>query len=356
MHLSVCQGTSNCVSCSLYSKNGGRCGGCTRDHADAMHPNFQSCYQQCHTCTGYKVNVTAVCCRSPLKDIYMGAVSKGAADWNHPAYTYKERPVLKFKQRAVFYISSGGVNTIAPGDKRLVDESHEVVAVNITRVWGSNGFYSRDLKDYLHLAPSTKLVLMTMCLDDLLERGWEKEMYADPQDIQRVGVDYWMPLSFSGYPKEAHMHQYYQTLRTLYVTEKMEAWWTTGDHNFPGINTDDLVQASAAKIPQMIFNMQFVNNDALLKYHLLFLKHYHKIIPAHVPFWLVGATTATFMHNVRLQCGTRDLYFLSAKPLYLASKGQQLALSGSSTKSKLPKWDLLQENYRIFAKTVKEYG
>lgn len=354
--LSRCDGRmEKCQSCQLYKKNGGRCDGCTPQHFAKLGENFQACYTECNTCTGFKVSVPAVCCRSPLKESYFTAVTKGAADWNKPSYAYTKRPVLEFRNKAIFYVSSGGVNTITAGGKELVKPGTELVAVNITRVWGSNGFYSRDLKDYLHLPRGTRLMLTTMCLDDMLERAWNKEMYNDVEDLQRVGFDYWMPLSFSGYPNEAHMHKYYQTLRTLYVTERMKAWWTTGDHHLPGVETDDLILQAAASVPQLVFNAQFAGGDSL-KFHLLLVRHYHSIVPAHVPFWFIGASNATFVHNTRKQAGTRPLYFLSPKPLYLGSKGQEQLIDGSATKSAMPKLELVQQNYEQFSNMIRQYG
>lgn len=353
-----CDGGKRCFACSLYTSNGGRCSGCSPAHRLEMgrvFPNFVSCYQECNTCTGYKVKVPTVCCRSPMTTAYMTAVTKGASDWNKPEYTYTARPKLEFQQRAVFYISSGGVNTIAPGKIRLVDDSHEIVAVNLTRVWSGNGFYSRDLKDYLHLSPKTKLVLMTMCLDDLLERAFTKELYTASQEYTRVGLDAWMPLSFSAYPEEAHMHQYYQTLRTLYCTEKSHAWFVTGDHKLPGLNTDDLILRAAKSIPQMVFNMQFVE-DRWFVYHMQVLKHYNALLPANVSFWIVGSSTPKFMANVRAQVGKRHVYYISAKPLYLAAKGKLLRADGGSDESELGKKQLLDLNFAQFAKTVKDYG
>lgn len=351
---SRCAG-DKCSECPLYKK---RCEGCSQAQRyghSLVAPNFLDCYQECNVCTGFKVNVPGICCRSPLRDMYLNALTKGAADWNQPTYQYTKRPLLQFKQRAIFYISSGGVNTITAGGKPLAGPEHEVVAVNITRVGGANGFYSQDLKDYLHLSPKTKLVLMTMCLDDLLERIWNREFYADVERFQRVGLDAWMPLSFSAYPEEAHTHQYYQLLRTLYATEKGQAWFTTGDHFLAGVHVNDLILKCLESIPQMVFNTQFAEG-ARFKYHLVLFKKCHELAPAHVPFWFIGASTPEFMHNTRIVCGTRPLYYLSAKPLYLASKGQQLKVGGGSLKCDTPKWELLQENYRTFAQTVRSYG
>ena len=352
---SPCRG-QQCQECALhFKKPGGRCGGCTPQKRSGEAPSFLWCYKQCHTCVGFKIRTTGVCCRSPLRDMYMTAVSKGAENLNLPQFKFKQRAPLQFNQRAVFYISSGGVNTIASGGKQLIGD-HEVAAVNISRVWGSNGFYSKDLKDYLHMSPNTKLILLAMSLDDLLERAWDKEMYADPTYIQSVGIDYWHPLSFSAYPANTHMHQYYQYLRTLYATEKSEAWFVSGDHYQLDMQFDDLFLQSVDAIPQVVINTQFISSDETLRWHLRLLRHYHKVAPARVSFWLVGAMNPTFMHNARAQCGTRAMYYFSSKPLYLASKGQELTLGGKSIASSLPKLELVQLNYEMFAKMVANYG
>jgi hypothetical protein len=195
-----------------------------------------------------------------------------------------------------------------------------------------------------------------MTLDDLLERAWSSELYTVAEDLGAVGVDYWMPLSFSAYPEESHLHQYYQTCRTLYCTSRSQAWWTTGDHGMPGVNTDDLIVESATAIPQLIFNTQFAQGADALRFTLSTFKHYHALLPEHVGFWLVGATQPTFVHNVRRLCGTRPLYYFSSKPLYLASKGQELLVSGKNQASRLPKHELVQRNYEAFASMIKGYG
>ena len=165
-----------------------------------------------------------------------------------------------------------------------------------------------------------------------------------------------VPLSFSAYPEEANMHRYYQTLRTLFCTEKSQAWFTTGDHYLSNVRTDDLIQQSALAIPQLVFNMQFSMDGKWLKYHLRLLKHYHELLPANVSFWIVGASTPTFIHNARKVCGARPIYYVSAKPLYLAAKGQELTENGGSKKSTAAKHELLMDNFEQFASTVREYG
>ena len=355
----ACKGLEGCKTCHLFKENGGRCSGCSTQKQQTFKETgvFDACLGGCHTCAGYKVDYTAICCRSPLKDIYFTALTKGKrgkerknAQWN-----FTKRPLLKFKDKAVFMISSGGVNTIAPGDMKLV-ENHEVVAVNITRVWGSNGFYSKDLKDYLHLPKKTKLILLTMCLDDLLERAWKTEMYTEPEAFEKVGIDHWMPLAFSAYPEDANMHAYYQFLRTSMATEKSKSWWYSGDHYQIALQMDDLFKKGVEKIPQVMFNAQFLTTEAALRFNMRLFKHWHEIAPPETAFWFVGASTPSFFHNVRKLCGTRDLYFISPKMLYLASKGQAMTINGGSEPSDLSKHDLLQKNCNTFSRMVAKYA
>ena len=355
--LSTCEKGTACETCVFY---GQRCSGCTALHRQGFRgafTNFNACYaDSCNACTGYKVRVPAICCRSPLRDTYLTAVTKGATDFNKPDYTYEERPRLSFKNKAVFYIATGGVNTIAEG-RDLAPPGAEIVAVNISRVWGRNGFFSRDLKDYLRIPAKTKLLLTTMCTDEALETAWIAEFYSDPASYQKAGIDYWMSLSFSAYPEEAHMHQLYQSYRTMFCTERSHAWFATGDHFLTGIHTDDLILEMVEKIPQMVFNTQFVGSDLEhLKFQLKILKHYHALVPARVPFWLIGTVTPTFVANVRRHCGARELYFVSSRALYLCAKGRALLPSGHDQASLLPKLELLHHNYSVFSKVVADHG
>jgi len=86
------------------------------------------------------------------------------------------------------------------------------------------------------------------------------------------------------------------------------------------------------------------------------LKHYHEIAPPDVAFFLVGGSTPTFVHNVRRVCGDRELFFLSSKLFYLASKGTALLPSGNKVHSPLPKLELLQENYKTYQNMVNRYA
>lgn len=355
--LTTCRGKDYCADCTLHVSKGGRCEGCTiRKKTTALTDNFAACYQECSTCTGYKVLVPAICCRSPMKKLYLDSITRNPGDWNNPKLEFHERPpITTHKQRAVFYITSGGVNTIGNVTEPLVE--HELVATNLSRVWSGNGFYARNLKQILRLPQTTKLLLLTMTKDDLLESAWRCYFYADPAEYERVKIDYWMPLSFSSYPVEAHMHQIYQLYRTLYCTEQSRAWFTTGDHFQEGLRIDDLFIKCVTRIQNVVFNTQFVS-DETYKFHLRLFQHAHEISPIHVPFWFVGRADPTFMHNVKKVCGrgSRVLFWVSSKPLYAASKGLRLDLKGKPKPSMLPKVDLVRENYAVFERMVNDYG
>lgn len=358
---STCQGKDYCTSCKLFKKNGGRCGGCSQQHKDVLTENFKWCYQQCNTCTGYppdKVQVTAICCRSPLKDLYLDQLA--GSDWNKPKFVFTKRPRLKFKQRAVFYISSGGVPGVANShpSKLIVPEgAHEIVAVNLPCVWSGKGFYSHDLHDYLKLPTKTKIILVQMCLDDLLERAWETGMYEKTEEFQKVGISYWMPVAVSAYRHEAHMHQYYQFLRMMRTTEVGKSWFASGSYRRKDMYVDDLILQAIESIPQVIFNTQFLVTDDILKQFLMEMRWFHQNCKPEVSFWFVGSATPRFVHNVRKQIGMRDAYFLSANVLMCGVKGKRLYLDGKSKKDpELGRWDLLQENYHTFSRMVEEYG
>jgi hypothetical protein len=352
-----CEGLDTCATCVFYEKNGGRCSGCTKSKRDALAEEFQVCYRECDGCTGYKVEVTAICCRSPLKEVYMNAVTGNPENWNEPIFKYTKRPKLTFKQKAVFVIAAGGGPAIAASrNTTLVPESHEVVAVSLRNVWSGRGFYSQDLKDYLKLAPSTKLVMLTNTLDDLLERAWEHESYGGPE-FTRVGIDAWMPLVMSTYKNDAHMHQLYQTYRSLYAAAKGQAWFVGGSSPFYGIKVDDLVHEATKFIPQMTFGTQFIVDDVMLKSLLRTVAHYHKLVDPRVAFWFLGANKPTLMHNIRQNIGDRDAYFLSPTLLQLANKGKRLTPEGKVVLDGVAaKYDLLQENYANYAALVKRYG
>lgn len=356
-----CSQHDYCSSCSLFVQNGGRCEGCTKKHRAGMSAEFQWCYQQCHSCTGHKAVVTAVCCRSPLKKMYLDAVTQNPDNWNAPKYNYTAQEVLSFKTKAIVHLGQKCNYQVTIGDAL---SKCKVVATNMKVVARPNGkgFVSDDLHDYLSLNKSTKIILTTMDIDDHLERAWEAEFYDKPELYERAGVSYWMPLAFSTYgDSDARMHQYYQFCRTSVALERSRAHFYPGYFHGAGLRLEDLILEALAKVPQVMFNAQFLgskstgNSIRVLKS----IKRWHEFAPPHVAFWIVGASTPMFFHNVRKICGDRDVYYISGKPLYMTLWGQRMKEDGNERdlepNDRPAKPDLVRDNYRMFKRLVKQW-
>lgn len=356
-----CSQHDYCGECQLFVNNGGRCEGCTKKHRAALSPEFQWCYQTCHSCTGHKAAVTAVCCRSPLKKMYLDAVTQNPEDWNAPKYAYTEQPRLEFKTKAIILLGQKCNFASVIGDAFA---KRKVIATNMKVVAQPNGrgFVSNDLHDYLSLSKHTKLILTTMDIDDHLERAWEAEFYDKPELYEKVGISYWMPLAFSTYgDSDARMHQYYQFCRTSVALERSRAHFYPGYYHGAGLRLEDLILEALAKVPQVMFNAQFLGSakTSNLIGVLKSIKRWHGFAPPNVAFWIVGASTPTFFHNVRKIVGERDVYYVSGKPLYMTLWGQRMRDDGNERdlgKDDRPdKPELAEDNYRTFNRLVKQW-
>lgn len=356
-----CKEHDYCSECALYVNNGGRCEGCTPQHRESLRQEFRWCYQNCNTCTGYKTELTAICCRSPLKKMYLDAVTGNPDNWNEPVFQYTKRDVIKFDRKAIFYFNYGSAMQVTGGGKRrLVD--HEVVAVNLSSVKAlGKGFFSNDMHDYLCLdKKKTKLLLTTMSIDDHLDRAWEDGFFEKPEEIEKVGFSYWSAPAFTMFGDAARMYQYYQFCKIHRSAGTMQSHFIPG-HNLKGIRFDDLILRAVENVPQVMFNTQWLNNDeARLKEYLTRFQRWHKLVPKNVAFWFVGAVTPTFIANTRRICEKRDLYFVAGKPLYLAVHGKRLRADGTERKLEVherpDKLDLIHENYTVFENLVNTYG
>ncbi len=355
--VSYCGGLDGCKECQMYKDNGGRCDGCTSSHQEKLADDYLACYKQCHTCTGFRAEVSAVCCRSPLKEIYMGAAAKGD-DWNKVEWDLKKRPKLKFDTKAIFYVSAGSIGTLIedPGGY-LVPDDTEVVAISLSRVMGAHSFASKDIRDYLRIPPKTKMILLTMSKDDVLERAWEKCLYDKPELLQEVGFDYWMPLAFSSYRSDSRMQQYHAFLKTMYASEKSEAWFFNGNFLRPGLDLADQFDVGVQATPQIIFNAQFITKDEILRHTLRETTWFNERYPKKVAFWYVGSVLPRFIHNVRKICGNkRPLYFVSANPQHYAAQGREMKISGNGVPTTIDRPELLRMNQKTFEKVVNDYG
>jgi hypothetical protein len=224
------------------------------------------------------------------------------------------------------------------------------------------GFVSNDLHDYLSLNKRTKILLTTMDIDDHLESAWNEEFYSKPETYEKAGISYWMPLAFttSG-DKDARMHRYYQFCRTMLCTERSKPHFFPAYYRYPGLRLDDLIQEALQKIPNVIFNAQFLGSAKSdnVKITLDMIRRWHEFTPASSTFWILGASTPTFFHNVRRIVGDRDVYWVSGKPLYMTLWGQRMKEDGNErdlTEDDHPeKPQLVKDNYAMFKTLVERW-
>lgn len=355
-----CSQHDYCGECSLNVNNGGRCEGCTKKHRAGLAQEFQWCFQSCHTCTGHKTDVTAICCRSPLKNMYLDAVTQNPDNHNEPQYTFTPRERVTFKNKAIFFFSQKCQAKSVVADALA---SHAAVATNMKVVVkpSGRGFVSSDLHDYLSLNKKTKIILTTMDIDSHLEAAWDQEFYMNPEEYTKVGVSYWMPLAFSTYAGDAKMHRYYQFCRTMLCTDKSKAHFLPAYYRGPGMRLDDIMQRAVDAIPNIMFNQQFVggNKTDSVKLQLKHIYEWHKFAPKTSTFWIVGASTPTYFHNVRKIVGDRDVYWISGKPLYMSLWGQRMKEDGNERDLEPDdhpeKPQLVKDNYTMFKTLVERW-
>src|SRR5262249_37651189 len=133
-----CQGKDYCSSCVLFHKNQGRCSGCTPEFKAELPDNFKECYQESHECTGYKVDITAICWRWPRKATYRKIVTKCSENPNLPRYVFENRSRLAFKQRAILnlvFLSQRNIDALKLKGDHFVFKD-EVYATTLSFVKG----------------------------------------------------------------------------------------------------------------------------------------------------------------------------------------------------------------------------
>jgi len=149
-----------CYKCQLLSEgycpgNKGHCG----YHGTS---SMKKCNQECMTCGGGEAkphSVPAICCKSPLASTALARVTHD--------YVWHPRNIIKLKQQGIIVIQGAvGGRVQDPYPKET-----QAIAVSLRHVWSGKGWYSKDMKDYLHLPKGVKLILLTMTHDDVLERA-----------------------------------------------------------------------------------------------------------------------------------------------------------------------------------------
>lgn len=337
-----------CSKCPINVGNGGLCKGCSSEKLSACSQS--QCDLGCNVCGGFKVDVPAVCCKSPIAKTFLIQAAPGG-NYKKPSFTFTRRKAISFKSKAVVSARGGGINS-SKGPP-YIDEL-ECVAATIKDVWSPRGFYSKDVKDYLRVPKSKKLIIISALLDDWLERMWDAQAFG--QDFEEHGIDYWMPPAFSVYNQDGHMNRYWQMLRTLHALQIGKGHFVPLP-NTSNFEIDDIYLDAIDKIPQATFNCQFAFNDERMIKALGVIRSWHQKVPKHVSFWMIGAGSPKFCRNIRKLLGDRDVYFVSANPFRLANHGKEMLPDGNGLKvDGVSKQDLLFKNQRTFRSMVTQWG
>lgn len=187
--IQTCDG-SKCDTCGLHEK---LCYGC-KPSVEVSCGTQRSCSTGCETCHG-DPPVQGVCCKSPLAPFAVERIL------TLDQLEYAPVKQLKFPDARI---------------PILLDRHHKspakVNCIGINRVYSERrGWKSADIKDYLQLDKSSKLILSTVMTDDHLMRLIETRWW---ESAPEVGIDYWEPMLFSMFMDEAKMQRLFSFWRT----------------------------------------------------------------------------------------------------------------------------------------------
>ena len=330
-----------CQNCKLFKS--GKCGGCPVAGGTGAC-RMSSCEGGCGTCGGHVIDVPAVCIKSPTTDLMLAKFEKDS-------YAIKPGRVLKPKSKAVVTLIGGRSSAFHKDPSAAYPDEVETYAVALRHVWSaSRGFYSSDLKDYMALPKSKKLILQTSVFDDVLERAAQKEVHLEL--AERTDIDAFEPLGFSVYSDDSMLNQYVQWSRILKGMEEGGGDFIT--FNTPrGLHlTKDLLQYTKA-VPQVMVNSQLTGDAKAQAKALRDYVFLNATLPKSVSVWMVGPSNITTVRTLQRAWKGRDVYFLSTAPWIIAHKGFAFTESGKSRAARQrPKDELVLEAQRNFVKLV----
>ena len=195
--LHTCPGPRVCVSCPWSTRKNGPCAECTPKYWSRCLK--RTCYLNCRRCSGGKLARTIGCCgHAPAKwrdswhDLLRAPLTFRA---------YRPKPLdIKFPLIPV-------IHRIADRCIPQLPEFDEIDtwAVPVSKVASVRGrFHSEDLKDYLGIPSTKKLLLSTCASDRYQEMLWRRGRL---MDYEKHGIDYWFPAHFSIYDGDSKMYQ-----------------------------------------------------------------------------------------------------------------------------------------------------
>lgn len=214
----TCPGRELCPGCPLYEVNGGPCSGCTDEYRGRCLQG--RCFSRCNICGGGLHSVVpAACGRSPLRDVWAKLILEPLAPYS-PEPLSIETPLIPiiYGQSALREI---------PGRFPEID----AWSIPVHKALNRRGeFRSRDMKDYLCLDASRKLILSTAGPDDFMEMLWER---GGDLDYRGHGFDCWFPAHFSVYDNDSKFYQFFNARRQQMHARMVHSqfvWFRLGEH------------------------------------------------------------------------------------------------------------------------------
>ncbi len=214
----ACPSGDTCLTCSLSDEVGGYCTGCDNEYFRRCLKHY--CSSNCRACGGGRHTAVPACCgRSPRRDSWDRILDVEVQPYTPSPVSIECRLIPVILPQIARY--------------RIPDALTEIDAwaVPVHKVMNLKGeFRAADLKDFLGLPKSRKLILSTYAPDNYTEILWEK---GEELDYQGHAVDYWFPAHFSVYDNDSKYHQFVNAKRQqihAVRTRSQFVWFRLGEH------------------------------------------------------------------------------------------------------------------------------
>jgi hypothetical protein len=289
----TCDG-SRCATCPLHGNLCRGCGSDPKENCGSQH----SCQTGCNNCHGEEDAgrlITGVCCKSPLAPFALRQIS------SLPGLKYTKQPQLKdLPDERIPTLLDRHHNTHAP-----------VNAVSMHRVYSKKGWKSADIKDYLKLPKSSKLVLNTVMRDDYLDNFMDLRWF---DTVQQVGFDWWSPLLFSMFMDESQMQKLHSMWRIMRNLQDCQGHFVPFLGFYPRLSLEEELHRAVKAVPNVFINASHGSEqqDAQMRIYG-YVKKYAKLFGPGVT-WFVQGMTARYKRQAfrsLLPAGTPCYFFIT---------------------------------------------
>jgi hypothetical protein len=289
----TCDG-SRCAACPLH---GNLCRGCGSNPAETCGTQA-SCNTGCNQCHG-EVDaghlITGVCCKSPLAPSALRQIQTLGSLKYLPKPQFKEFPDERIPT--------------------LLDRHHNspapVNAVSMHRVYSKKGWKSADIKDYLKLDKSTKLILNTVMRDDYLDNFMDLRWY---DSVEQVGFDYWSPLLFSMFINESQMQKLMSMWRIMRNLQDSGAHFVPFLGFYSRLNLQEELHRAVKSVPNVFINASHGSEQQEAQMRIFgYVKKYAALFGPGVT-WFVQGMTARYKRQLfrsLLPAGTPCYFFVT---------------------------------------------